>query len=63
MMARAFSSNSSRFESDLFIKIQDELIGRYEVDVRLASEMASDLLEVLSAIDSNIEIFEKYFLH
>lgn len=50
-------------ETELFIKIQSELVTRYGVDGRLASEMAWDLIEVLSAVDGDIDIFEKYFLH
>lgn len=50
-------------DTELFLKIQSELIERYEVDEKLASEMAWDLIEVLSAVDGNIDIFEKYFLH
>lgn len=50
-------------ETELFCKIQSELVTRYEVDEKLASEMAWDLLEVISAVDGNIDIFEKYFLH
>lgn len=50
-------------ETELFIKIQSELVNRYGVDGRLASEMAWDLIEVLSAVDGDIDIFEKYFLH
>jgi hypothetical protein len=50
-------------ETELFAKIQVELVNRYEVDGRLASEMAWDLIEVLSAVDGDIDIFEKYFLH
>lgn len=50
-------------ETELFAKIQLELINRYHVEPNLASEMAWDLLEVLSAVDSNFDIFEKYFLH
>jgi hypothetical protein len=50
-------------ETELFIRTQSELVNRYGVDEKLASEMAWDLLEVLSAVDSDIDIFEKYFLH
>ena len=50
-------------EAQLFAKIQGELISRYEVDGRLASEMAWDLLEVLTAVDGDVEMLEKYFLH
>jgi hypothetical protein len=50
-------------DSEIFGKISHELVARYAVDPRLASEMAMDLIEVISAIDGNIDIFEKYFLH
>ncbi len=50
-------------ETELFAKIQAELVNRYGVDGNLASEMAWDFLEVLSAVDGDIDIFEKYFLH
>jgi len=49
--------------SEVFSKIQLELINRYQIDPRLASEMTYDFLDVLSAIDGDIDIFEKYFLH
>lgn len=49
-------------ETELFAKIQIELVQRYSVDEKLASEMAWDLIEVLSAVDGDIDIFEKYFL-
>lgn len=47
---------------ELFAKIQAQLVNRYAVDERLASEMAWDLIEVLMAVDSDVDIFEKYFL-
>ncbi len=50
-------------ETEVFAKIQLELVNRYQVDPNLASEMAWDLIEVLSAVDGNFDIFEKYFLH
>lgn len=50
-------------DTDLFLKIQSQLIERYNVDSKLASEMAWDLVDMLSAIDGDIDIFEKYFLH
>ncbi|WPU66019.1 hypothetical protein [Peredibacter starrii] len=62
MLAHA-RSHVELTETELFIKIQTELAGRYGIDGRLASEMAWDLIEVLSAVDGNIDIFEKYFLH
>lgn len=50
-------------DTELFSKIQAELVNRYGVDEKLACEMAWDFMEVLSAIDGDIDIFEKYFLH
>lgn len=61
--ARPHHSLSDMNETELFAKIQLELVNRYEIDPNLASEMAWDLLEVLSVVDGNIDIFEKYFLH
>ena len=55
-------SNKQMNDVELFAKIQLELVNRYMVDEKLASEMAWDLLEVLSAVDGDIGIFEKYFL-
>jgi hypothetical protein len=55
-------SNKQMNDVELFAKIQLELVNRYMVDEKLASEMAWDLLEVLSAVDGDIDIFEKYFL-
>ena len=53
----------SMSETELFAKIQLELVNRYQVDPNLASEMAWDLIDMMSAVDGNFEIFEKYFLH
>ncbi len=50
-------------ETEIFAKLQLQLINRYNVDPQLASEMAWDLIEVMCAVDGNMEIFEKYFLH
>lgn len=61
--AHFHSSLTALNEAELFAKIQLELVQRYSVDEKLASEMAWDLIEVLSAVDGNIDIFEKYFLH
>lgn len=65
MLAHALNRESIRElnEVELFARIQSELITRYEVDDRLASEMAWDLLEVLTAVDGDVEMLEKYFLH
>jgi hypothetical protein len=64
MMAHARSQNTTieLTETELFAKIQLQLVNRYSVDPQLASEMAWDLIDVLSAVDSDIDIFEKYFL-
>ncbi len=64
MLAHTFSRSAMNDlnETELFSKIQLELINRYQVDPNLASEMTWDLMEVLSAVDSNFDIFEKYFL-
>ena len=59
----AHTLNRELNEVELFARIQGELITRYEVDDRLASEMAWDLLEVLTAVDGDVEMLEKYFLH
>lgn len=65
MHARAFlhTSLSEVNETEVFARIQLELVNRYGVDEKLASEMAWDFLEVLAAVDGNIDIFDKYFLH
>lgn len=65
MMAHTLFRNSleTMSETELFAKIQLELVNRYQVDPSLASEMAWDLMDMLSAVDGNFEIFEKYFLH
>jgi hypothetical protein len=49
-------------DSHFFNKVKEELTQRYNVEETLASEMAWDLIEVLYAVDSDVEIFEKYFL-
>lgn len=64
MLAHALLHHSNTMsETELFSKIQSELVHRYSIDGKLASEMAWDLIEVLSAVDGDIDIFEKYFLH
>lgn len=64
MLARNMHSSIHTInEAELFAKIQLELVNRYSIEDKLACEMAWDFIEVLSAVDSDIEIFEKYFLH
>ncbi len=64
MHARALmhSSFTDINETEIFARIQLELVNRYGIDEKLASEMAWDFLEVLSPVDGNIDIFDKYFL-
>jgi hypothetical protein len=60
--ARPHSAFIELTETELFAKIQLNLISRYSIEPKLASEMAWDLIDVLTAVDSDIDIFEKYFL-
>lgn len=62
MAAHTLSMHESVNEAEIFAKIQMELVNRYQVDPHLASEMAWDLMDVLSAVDGDLGIFEKYFL-
>lgn len=48
---------------DLTARLSSQICERYEVDPRLASEMAWDLLELLDAVDGNRETLDKFFLH
>lgn len=65
MHARALmhSSLNDLNETEIFARIQLQLVNRYGVDEKLASEMAWDFIEVMTAIDADIDIFDKYFLH
>lgn len=54
--------NSELNETELFSKILIQIINRYHIDEKLASEMAWDLIDVLSGIESDLNIFEKYYL-
>lgn len=65
MHARALlhSSLSDVNEAEVFAKIKMEMVNRYGIEDKLASEMAWDFIEVLTAIDGNMDIFDKYFLH
>ena len=60
--AYVYSSKTQMNDAEIFAKIQAQLVNRYQVDEKLANEMAWDLIEVLSAVDGDIDIFEKYFL-
>ncbi len=65
MHARALlhSSFTDVNEAEVFAKIKMEMVNRYGIEEKLASEMAWDFIEVLTAIDGNMDIFDKYFLH
>jgi len=60
MLARALNTQAN--EAEIFARIQAEIINRYAIDQRLASEMAWDLMEMLTVVESDLEIFEKYYL-
>ena len=65
MQTYAQFSGSENFicEKELFLKVQYQIQHRYEIDEKLASEMAWDLIEVLTADDCKMRVFEKFFLH
>lgn len=60
--AHLHPSLTQKNDTELFLKIHSELVHRYSIDEKLACEMAWDLIEVLSAVDGDMDIFEKYFL-
>ncbi len=43
-------------------RLSGQISDRYDVDQRLASEMAWDLLELLAAVDSDLEALDRYYL-
>ncbi len=55
-----FDKNLS--SADLGQKLCSQISERYGVDPRLASEMAWDLLELLAAVDSDLDTLDRYFL-
>jgi hypothetical protein len=61
--ARLSIFDSQLSETEIFAKIQIELVQRYSVAENLASEMAWDLMEILTAVDGDMDRLEKYFLH
>ncbi len=65
METYAYFCESENFicEKEIFLKVKYQIQNRYEIDEKLASEMAWDLIEVLTAIDCNLGVFEKFFLH
>ncbi len=48
--------------NDLGSRLCSPITDRYGVDQRLASEMAWDLLEIMSAIDSDLEALDRYYI-
>lgn len=48
--------------NDLGSRLCSQISERYEVDQRLASEMAWDLLELLAAVDSDLDTLDKFYL-
>lgn len=49
-------------ETDLFRRIQNELMDRYQVDDRLAQEMTWDFLDLLLTLNSDLSLVDQYFL-
>ena len=49
--------------SQLYSKLQREMMERYGIEAPLASEMALDFLEIIVAVDGDVGILEKYILH
>ena len=58
-----FSHDASLSNTELGRRITSQIIDKYGIDPRLASEMAWDLLELLDAIDGNLDTLDKFFLH
>lgn len=61
--AHFYGSENFICEKELYLKVKYQIQNRYEIDEKLASEMAWDLIEVLTAIDCNLGVFENFFLH
>lgn len=57
-----FAFDSSLSSADLGQKLCTQISDRYGVDPRLASEMAWDLIELLAAVDSDLDTLDRYFL-
>ena len=57
---RFFHDNTQK---ELGLRLTSQIIDKYGVDPRLASEMAWDLLELLDAVDGDLETLDKFFLH
>lgn len=53
---------SKVYETELFQRIQNEIIARYHIDDRLAQEMTWDFLDLLLTLDSDLTLMDQYFL-
>lgn len=53
---------SKVYETELFHKIQSEIVARYHVDERLAQEMTWDFIDVLITLDSDLNLMDQYLL-
>ncbi|HLT22152.1 MAG TPA: hypothetical protein VKZ84_01865 [Bacteriovoracaceae bacterium] len=53
---------SKLYETELFHKIQNEIVNRYHVDDRLAQEMTWDFLDLLITLDSDLTLMDQYLL-
>lgn len=58
-----FSHDPSLTSTELGLRLTSQIVDKYGIDPRLASEMAWDLLELLDAIDGNLDTLDKFFLH
>lgn len=59
--AKQSSFDVSSF-NDLGSRLSSQISERYDVDQRLASEMAWDLLELMAAVDSDLDTLDRYYL-
>ncbi len=62
MSTRTRASPDVSSFNDLGSRLCSQISERYEVDQRLASEMAWDLLELLAAVDSDLDTLDKFYL-
>jgi len=63
MMTHArFSNDQLPSSTDLGQRLSHQIIDRYGIDPRLASEMAWDLLELLDAVDADREVLGRVYL-
>lgn len=58
-----FSYDPSLSNTEIGLRLTSQIVDKYGIDPRLASEMAWDLLELIDAIDGNLDTLDKFFLH